>query len=248
VQWAIEIDRASVVRDGREALREVSLRVREREFLGIFGPNGAGKTTLLRLINGLLRPTRGSAMVRGAALTRKNAMAVRAQTGYVPQSLAVDPRMPVLASEAVLMGRYGRLGLLRRPAPADFAAAEQAMREVGILHLAERPVGRLSGGEQQRVAIARALAQEPAILLLDEPTSSLDLAAQRSILALVRRVHDGRGMTTIMVSHDAATLAEACDRVVLMKAGRIVGECEPQVLTRQQTVAALFTATAASGE
>jgi ABC-type cobalamin/Fe3+-siderophores transport system ATPase subunit len=119
------------------------------------------------------------------------------------------------------MGRYGQLGLLRRPDAGDRQVVKEALRLVGATHLAQRPIGHLSGGEQQRVAIARALAQQPDIFLLDEPTASLDFRARSEIMGLVRQIHLMKGLTTLYVTHDLASLPENCNRVVLMKEGLI---------------------------
>ncbi|UCH34512.1 MAG: ABC transporter ATP-binding protein [Armatimonadota bacterium] len=224
---AVEIENAVVAYREHAALRGVSLAVPEGQLLGVFGPNGAGKTTLLRLINGLVRPTSGTVRVLDHDLGAGSPRVVRTQAGYVPQSLGVDPRIPVSAWEVTVMGRYGRLGILRRPGAADREAARRALEQVGVSHLSHRPFGHLSGGEQQRVVIARALAQEPRLLLLDEPTASLDWAAQRELPELIQAVHRQRGLTTVVVSHDADTVAGLCERVVLMQGGAIVGERDP---------------------
>ncbi len=170
---AVEIREAVVSYREDVALRGVSLAVRRGEFVGIIGPNGAGKTTLLTLINGLATLLQGEVSVLGERLNRRSAGRIRTRVGYVPQSHNVDPRLPISVREVAMIGRYGRLGLLRRPGPTDRQVVASMLRLVGMDHLADRPIGHLSGGQQQRVAIARALAQEPEILALDEPTVGL---------------------------------------------------------------------------
>uniref|UniRef100_A0A7C4CEG0 ATP-binding cassette domain-containing protein n=1 Tax=candidate division WOR-3 bacterium TaxID=2052148 RepID=A0A7C4CEG0_UNCW3 len=156
---AVELRHVSVSYQNHLALRDISLDVDRGDFLGIIGPNGAGKTTLLTAINGLGRVHAGTVRVLGEPATRGSLVRLRCRIGYVPQEQYIDPRAPITAYEAVLMGRFGRLGLLRPARAADRARARQAMELVDIAALAERPVGRLSGGEKQKTALARALAQ-----------------------------------------------------------------------------------------
>lgn len=217
----IEIKDARVSYREDIALRGVSLEVARGEFVGIVGPNGAGKTTLLTLVNGLGRILSGEVRVLGERFTRHGSHRLRCRVGYVPQVERIDPRLPVSVRDVVLMGRYGQLGLLRRPGARDHQVVTEALRLVGATHLAQRPIGHLSGGEQQRVAIARALAQQPEIFLLDEPTASLDFRARSEIMGLVHQIHLMKGLTTLYVTHDLTSLPETCNRVVLMKNGLI---------------------------
>jgi len=222
------------------ALRGVSLAVNRGELVGIMGPNGAGKTTILTLINGLGRLLRGKVYVLGHAFTRIYPHGLRRRIGYVPQTQNIDPRTPLSVREVVMIGRYGRLGLFRRPTSADWHAADRVLELVGMSHLATRPVGHLSGGEQQRVAIARALAQEPEILLLDEPTASLDRRARVEIMTLVSEIHRSRRLTTLMVTHEPKTAAAVCDRLILMKEGRIWAQGRPEEVMREQLLDLLY--------
>ncbi|MCG0279061.1 MAG: metal ABC transporter ATP-binding protein, partial [Thermanaeromonas sp.] len=222
------------------ALRGVSLTVRRGELVGIIGPNGAGKTTLLTLVNGLGKLLRGQVEVLGYSLNRGCPHTLRRRIGYVPQIQSIDPRMPVNVWEVVMMGRYGRLGLLRRPGSIDREIVDCMLRLVGMSHLAQRPIGHLSGGEQQRVAIARALAQEPDILLLDEPTTGLDRRARIEIMALVKEIHRSRCLTTLMVTHELKTAATLCDRLVLMREGRIWAQGRPDEVLREEVLDLLY--------
>jgi ABC-type cobalamin/Fe3+-siderophores transport system ATPase subunit len=160
--------------------------------------------------------------------------------GYVAQVQNIDPRMPMNVREVVMIGRYGLLGVLRRPSRHDWEIADAVLALVGMDHLARRPIGHLSGGEQQRVAIARCLAQEPELLLLDEPTASLDWKAQSGILELVKQIHNSRHLTTLLVTHDLGCLPLACDRVVLMKEGLIWGEGSPYELLTDDNLSQLY--------
>ncbi|MBM4464126.1 MAG: ABC transporter ATP-binding protein [Chloroflexi bacterium] len=244
----VEIENAVVSYREDVALRGVSLRVRRGEFVGIIGPNGAGKTTLLTLINGLGKLLQGHIRVLGHSPRSpqlwgaggRNARQIRTRVGYVAQVQNIDPRMPIVVREVVMIGRCGRLGLLRRPSGTDWEIVERMIELVGMNHLADRPIGHLSGGEQQRVAIARALAQEPDIFLLDEPTANLDWRGQREILELVKRIHTTRKLTTLFVTHDLNTLPRACNRVVLMKDGLIRGEGHPKQMLREDVLSELY--------
>ncbi len=221
-------------------MRGVSLRVKTGEFVGIIGPNGAGKTTLLTVVNGLGRLLSGQVKVLGHRLAPGNGRSLRKRVGYVAQVLNIDPRMPMNVREVVMIGRYGRLGLLGRPGRHDWEVVDDMLDLVGMNHLARRPIGHLSGGEQQRVAIARCLAQEPEIFLLDEPTASLDWKAQTDILELVREIHEARNLTTLFVTHDLGCLPVACDRVILIKAGQIWSEGSPADLLTSENLSHLY--------
>ena len=148
--------------------------------------------------------------------------------------------MPMSVREVAMIGRYGRLGLFRKPGRADWEIVDMALELVGMTHLAQRPIGHLSGGEQQRVAIARCLAQEPEVFLLDEPTASLDWKAKTDIVELVKRIHDLRKLTTLFVTHDLSALPVSCDRVVLMKDGLIWDEGLPGELLTSNKLGQLY--------
>jgi ABC-type cobalamin/Fe3+-siderophores transport system ATPase subunit len=236
----IQIKNATVSYHHNVALRSVSLNIARGEFAAVIGPNGAGKTTLLTAVNGLVRPVEGSVRVLGRQVNGSGRHELRKQVGYVAQVQTIERRMPISVREVVMIGRYGRLGLFHRPSKRDWALVDEALEMVGIVRLAGRPIGHLSGGEQQRVAIARCLAQEPDIFLLDEPTASLDWKAQSEILELVKRIHDERNLTTLFVTHDLDALPHTCNRVVLMKDGLIVGDGAPDKLISTENLARLY--------
>jgi ABC-type Mn2+/Zn2+ transport system ATPase subunit len=236
----INIENAVVSYREDIALRGISFKARPREFIGIVGPNGAGKTTLLTIVNGLARLLKGRVSVLGYCLTVGKGNSLRKRVGYVPQIENIDPRMPMSVREVVMIGRCGLLGLLRRPGQHDWEIVDEMLEVVGMTHLAQRPIGHLSGGEQQRVAIARCLAQEPTLFLLDEPTASLDWRAKADILELVKLIHDSRGLTTLFVTHDLGCLPLACDRVVLMKDGLIWGDGSPKEVLTDENLSELY--------
>jgi len=222
------------------ALQGVSLEVRRGEFIGIIGPNGAGKTTLLTIINGLGKLVQGQALVLGLSVNERNGIKLRRRIGYVAQVENIDPRLPINVRETVMVGCYGRLGLFRRPTPAQWENVDRVLDMVGITHLARRPIGHLSGGEYQRTAIARALVQQPEIFLLDEPTASIDERAQGEVLNLVQLIHREHCMTTLFVTHDLRQLPSVCQHLILMKEGRIWQQGSPESMLKQEILSQLY--------
>jgi len=179
---------------GRQlVLPDVHLDIAPGAILGILGPNGAGKTTLLKTLLGILRPLRGAIDYPGGR--------DRVRFGYVPQRQVVDETYPLTVAEVVMMGRYGLLGVGHRPRRTDEEARVLALEEVGLVHLANRPYRELSGGQKQRILIARALAGDPTVLVLDEPTTDMDLPSERAIMELIAKLHTRQGLTTLVVSH-----------------------------------------------
>src|SRR5688500_2067995 len=189
----------------RVVLSDLSFNLVEGDFLGMVGPNGAGKTTILRAILGTLKPLRG---------TVTHTPNIR--FGYVPQRDQVDYNFPLTVVDVVLMGRYDRIGLGRRPGAHDRDLACRALDHVGIEELADQPLSMLSGGQKQRTLIARALVGEPNVLVLDEPTSGMDLVSTTQILGLVRELHDRNNLTVLMVSHALNEVANYVERIALV--------------------------------
>jgi ABC-type Mn2+/Zn2+ transport system ATPase subunit len=243
---AVSISDVVVAYRDNVALRGVSLEVREGEFVGIIGPNGAGKTTLLTVVNGLRRPRSGRVSVLGRSPLNGDRHSLRSEIGYLAQLENVDVRMPMTVRDVVMIGRYGVLGLFRGPGKRDHAVVDEALELVGMSRLAGRPIGHLSGGERQRAAIARCLAQEPRLLLLDEPTASLDWKAQASLLDLVRDIHRSRGLTMLFVTHDLSALPVESDRIVLMKDGAVCGDGPPAGLLTDDALSELYDMPAAA--
>ena len=229
----ISLENVSTVYEGerRAALRDVSLSILENELVYVVGPNASGKTTLLETINGLLEPFMGSILVSGLNM-KNHGRRLRAEIGYVPQDFMVDPGEPYLSLDVVMMGRYGKIGVLNKPSEGDREKALDAMRLLEIEELSQRPMGKLSGGQQQKVMIARALAKEPKILLMDEPFSNLDPESKRRIPDLISRLHEKNRLTTIVVTHETNRLMEACRRVVVMDNGRITADEAPEKALR----------------
>ena len=205
----------------RPILHDVNLAVDSGEVVALVGPNGAGKSTLIRVLSGVL-PARGEAWLNGADLLRLAPAQRARRVAVVPQMIRLPEAFTV--GEIVLMGRTPHLPLWGGETRADCEIAWQAMRRTHVEGLSERRVDELSGGEQQRVVIARALAQEPQVLLLDEPTAHLDLKHQVAVLELVRGLAHDHNLAVLLTLHDLNQAAQYADRVALMQQGRLVAQ------------------------
>ncbi|QIQ06606.1 anchored repeat-type ABC transporter ATP-binding subunit [Streptomyces liangshanensis] len=206
----LEVSSLSVELGGRLALSDVGLTVRAGELVGLIGPNGAGKTTLLRAILGLLTPHTGSVRIDGRPVERR-----RGSVGYVPQRHEFAWDFPLSVEQAVLTGRTRRIGLLRRPGPADRAAVAEAIERVALTALRRRPIGELSGGQRQRVLVARALALRPSLLLLDEPFTGLDVPTQELLTSLFHQLRQ-ENKALLMTTHDLPAAAGMAGRLCLL--------------------------------
>lgn len=191
----IEIENLHFAYDGSPVLEDVSLSVPGGDFLGVVGPNGSGKSTLLKIILGLLHPDTGSVRVFGRSPER-----ARHLMGYVPQHADLDQDFPISVTDVVLLGRLSKIPLLGRFRKKDRQLAEEAMDKVKILDLQNRQFGTLSGGQKQRVLVARALVGKPELLLLDEPTASIDGRVEEDIYELLKKINER--VTIVLVSHD----------------------------------------------
>lgn len=202
-------------------LKGINIEAKPYEFISIVGANGAGKTTLLKVVNGILRPFKGKVIVLGQDLMFcKSLYSLRKEIAVVPQKINSN-RFPIRVEEAVIMGRYGKIGLLRNPDKRDWEKAYEAMEIVGIKDFSKKSIHDLSGGEQQKVSLARALAQEPSILLLDEPTTYLDKESSFEIMKTIYSIHCEKGLTTMLVSHDPYWVEQYSNKVYLLKDGKI---------------------------
>ncbi len=215
-------------------VEEVSLRVAEGELVGLIGPNGSGKSTLLRMIYRVLRPAAGHALVDGRDVWRLSARENARRMAVLAQEQAGEFGFTV--RDMVLMGRTAHRTAFERDGPDDFAIVEEALRRVGVDHLAGRAFGTLSGGEKQRVLIARALAQEAGLLVLDEPTNHLDVRHQFEIMNLIR----GLGLTAIAALHELHIAAHYCDRLFLLQDGRLVHCGTPAEVLTEPIIAAVY--------
>ncbi len=217
----LELRDAVVAYNGTTALAGVSLRVDAGACVALIGSNGAGKTTLLTVVNGFTRLSAGVVRVLGMTPGGMDTTRIRRRVGYVAQTQAVDARMPITLIESVMTGVYGRLGWRRKPSQHDHAHVHSILDSLRLLHLAERPLGHLSGGETRRAMIARCLAQKPDMMLLDEPTASLDDASCDIIMDIMEQVHQKAQTTLLWVTHDLDALPPCCTRTVRMHNGVI---------------------------
>jgi iron complex transport system ATP-binding protein len=233
----IEARGVDVQIDAARLLNSVSVEGGAREVVGLIGPNGAGKTTLLRVLAGLTGASGGTAHIDGQDLGRMGATEVARSVGYVPQ---VSPETHAfLSREIVMMGRYPHMGRFGMERAADHAAVASAMDATETTPFEDRAVYTLSGGERQRVFIARAYAQQPRVLLLDEPTANLDVRHQMRTMSLIRSTADG-GISVIAAVHDLALAARYCDRLVLLIQGNVVAEGSPEEVLTPSNIESVY--------
>ena len=227
---AVEITGLTVDYRSRRALHDVSATVPAGRVTGVIGPNGSGKSTMLKAMLGLV-PADGETTFFGLPLSR-----ARNRVGYMPQSASVDWDFPATVRDVVTMGTYGSLGWFRRPGRTQRATADAAMAQTGVTDLADRQIGALSGGQRQRVFLARTLAQQPDLLLMDEPFAGIDAASESAILDALARLPDA---SIMIVHHNLATVRKLCDHVIVLKEGRLVA-AEPvaEALTEENLQAA----------
>lgn len=226
------------------ALNGLTFEVSGGEVLGVIGPNGSGKSSLLKLLARVLRPQQGRIDLFASDLGMLQQSVIARSVAFVPQESHLAFHFSI--AEVVLMGRfpyqksYWNLGGFGWETHEDIQLAEEAMREMDIRHLAGRPISDVSGGERQRAIIARALAQQPKVLLLDEPTAFLDLNHQLEICRILRRLNEQRGLTVVLVSHDLNLASQYCDRLLLLKEGRSYAMGTPQGVIRREIIESVY--------
>jgi manganese/iron transport system ATP-binding protein len=207
---ALDLDEVGVAYGPALALENINGVVAPGEAIALIGPNGAGKSTLIKAILGLLPLASGRITVLGRAPA-----AARREVAYVPQADTLDPEFPISVGQVVLMGRYRRIGWLRRPRAADRAAATRALEQVGLADRAKHRFGTLSGGQRQRVLLARAIAAEPRLLLLDEPFNGVDAVSEQALLDAITALKQ-EGTAVVVATHDLALAHLACEEVCLL--------------------------------
>jgi iron complex transport system ATP-binding protein len=237
VQSSASSDRSTWIIKGME------FAVRQGEIVGVIGPNGSGKSSLLKLMARLVRPQEGNIRLFGAELGTLSRESIARQVAYMPQDLSFD--FPFSVLDMVLMGRFpyrrgGLWNLVGWEQQEDLAAAEEAMAQTDVTHLANRMIDTLSAGERQRVLLARALAQVPRVLMLDEPTAHLDLNHQLDVCRILKLVHSRSQMTVLLVSHDINLASQYCDRILVMKQGAVVCFGSPQEVIHPEVLAELY--------
>jgi iron complex transport system ATP-binding protein len=226
---------------GRPIFSDLNLSLAEGEVLGLIGPNSSGKTTLLKLVNGLLHPQRGRVFLEGKDLKEFARSEVARRMAVVPQEMEVP--FAFTAGEIVLMGRAPYLGRFGWEKKKDLDIAREGMGLAGTAELEDRPFLELSQGEKQRVLIARALAQEPRLILLDEPTSHLDINHQVEIHELIRRLNEEKKLTVLTISHDLNLAAEYCHRIVLLHRGSIYAAGTPSEVLTERNIRRVYETT-----
>ena len=230
---------------GADVLHSVSAGVRAGEFVALLGPNGCGKSTLLRVLSGALRPQSGMVSLDGRELPQWTATERAQRIAFVPQSESAAFDFSV--RDMVLMGRYPHRQRLKSETTRDYEIVAQALADSDISHLADRPVTELSGGEHRRVLLARALAQQTPLLLLDEPTAHLDITHQAELLLLTRRLMTERRIGVMAALHDLNQAAEYCDRLVLMRSGKILTMGTPEAALTAENLRRVYGAEAEIG-
>lgn len=224
--------------DGRPILDSVTWDLRKGEILGVLGPNGCGKTTMLRNLNRNLSPKRGCVVLDGTDLEDMAKRDIARHIAAVPQSNEI--RFAFTVREMVAMGRMPFQEAFRGNSSEDERIVDEAMELTGITHMSDRLINTMSGGERQRVIIARALAQQPEILLMDEPTLHLDINMQFEVLDLVSRLSRDRGLTVVIVSHDLPMVARYCDRIILIHDRTVWAEGRPEDVLTPENMRTVF--------
>lgn len=225
-------------RRGDPVIRGISLSLQEGAFLGLIGPNGCGKSTLIRAVSGVLDLTEGLIRLDGEQLSGLSRQEIARSIAVLPQDASCA--FPFSVREIVTMGRYPHMGRFQSLGPADEEIVEEALVLTDTLRLEGRSITALSGGERQRAMVARALAQRPKLLLLDEPTSHLDINHQVEVFDLLQHLNREQGLTLICVTHDLNYAAEYCDRLLLMSEGAICACGRPEEVVTAETIARVY--------
>ena len=223
----ISLSNVEVRLNGRSILAVKDIQIRQGEFVGIIGTNGAGKTTLLKVCCGLIKPTRGTVELDGRDLAGLNAWSkanVRKHIGYIPQAAEYNAELPFTLRELVAMGRTSAKALLSPLNKADYEIVDDWIDRLALSDRRSQTFRSLSGGEQQKALIARAMAQDPEILMLDEPCSNLDFNWKYQITEIIEQLHKESKITVLMVSHETSLLPEGCKRAVLLHEGDILAD------------------------
>ena len=224
--------------DSLWAIRDLDFGVKPGELLAVLGPNGSGKSTLLKVVDGILTPQEGEVLLKERPVSKYTRPDLAKEVAMVAQETHFYFSFSAL--EVVLMGRFPHLGRFQFESKRDMEAASRALKATHCLHLAERPIHELSGGEKQRVLLARALAQEPTVILLDEPTSFLDLRYKKEIFDLISSLTHERGLSVMVVSHDIDLASQYCDQMVMLKDGRVYSTGAPGKVITASNIKAVY--------
>jgi ABC-type Mn2+/Zn2+ transport system ATPase subunit len=231
--YCLEVRNLAAGYDARPAIDHITFAIRPGQMVGVIGPNGAGKTTLFKAILGLIPRHCGEILLHD-----DDALSQRAMMGYLPQLDAIQRTFPVSVADVVMMGRYPRIGWARRPGSKDAAAVRTALERVDLLDHAHTQIGKLSGGQMQRALLARVLAQDPHLLLLDEPVSGVDPTTQHAIFEVLEGLRDG-GKTVVVATHDLNCVVERFDQVLCLNK-TLVAYGSPQDVFSDETLEATY--------
>jgi iron complex transport system ATP-binding protein len=229
----IEARSVSVTLGGARVVDDVSVDVADGEWVTLIGPNGAGKSTFLRALAGLV-PFAGSIEIAGSEVGRLGRREVGRRLAFVPQSPVLPPELTV--REYVLLGRTPHVGVFGAEGPRDLEASDRALELLELTSFAARPLGTLSGGEQQRAVLARALAQDAPLLLLDEPTTALDIGRQQQALELVADLREQIGLTVLSAMHELTLAVQYADRLLLLSGGELVASGPPEAIVTEELI------------
>ncbi|WP_194840845.1 ABC transporter ATP-binding protein [Filobacillus milosensis] len=234
----LDLQNVSKTVDEKPIVNQVSFSVQKGKSIGLIGPNGAGKSTIVKLISGLEKPTNGLIQLMGKDVQQWSVKKLAQHTAVLTQE-GLSP-YPITVFDAVLMGRYPHLGFFQREGKKDFDLVEHVLETTGLTAFKDQMLDTLSGGERQRVAIAKAMVQQPQMLLLDEPTTFLDIGHQKNILNLVKDWQRRDGLTVLMVLHDLNLAAQFCDELILMNKGKVVDIGSSEQIIAKETLEQVY--------
>jgi|LSQX01.1.fsa_nt_gb ABC-type Mn2+/Zn2+ transport system ATPase subunit len=218
----IQLNNVTVGYLSETIIQDLSLDIHSGEIIGIFGHNGAGKTTLLCAVNGLAEIFSGNVFIDGIELTKFSGNRLRKNIGYVPQHFEIDPKLPIISKDVLLMGRYPKMEFLKRLTQTEKELFQEITEFLSLSDIIEKPFGQLSGGEKKKILIGRALMQEPQIMLFDEIFAWLDREMVKNFVDIILQLHKINKQTILLVSHDIDIIKKLCNRVVWMERGNIV--------------------------
>ena len=234
----MKLENISFAYETLPVLKDISLSTREQDFIGLIGPNGSGKSTLLKIMGAILKPDSGSVQFKESSLPKINKKLFAQSVSWIPQDHPMV--FPFKVSEIVLMGRHPYLSPLSFESEEDFEISRRAMETTMTSQFADRYFNEISGGEKQRVMIASALAQDPEMMLLDEPTAALDLKYQIQILSILKNLNARHKMTLVMAMHDLNLASSFCSRLILLDEGQIVRDGTPEQVLKKDILEQVY--------
>jgi iron complex transport system ATP-binding protein len=232
--YALEINNLNFEYTGVKVLKDINFKIKDGEFVSIIGPNGSGKSTLLKLINNIYRPKSGNILIYGKNINKYKAKDLAKKVALVPQNININYEFSV--EDIVLMGRYPYIGRFGKEGDEDYEIINESLKLTNTYSLKKRNINEISGGERQRVIIAKALAQKPSLILLDEPTSHLDINYQIEILTLLRKLNKNKGSTIILVIHDINLASRYSDNLILLNKGKVLGIGKPNEVINKYNI------------